>query len=46
MQEIFDSIYVSGDILQTFIRLFILVLSFDCLLGFANAIKSLKGSVL
>lgn len=46
MQDIFDMIYVEGDILQTFIRLFILVFSFDCLIGFANAIKSIKGSIL
>lgn len=46
MQELFDSIYVSGDILQTFVRLFILVLSLDFILAFANAIKSIKGAVL
>lgn len=45
MQELFDSIYVDGDILQTFIRLLILFVAFDCLLGFGNAIKAIKDSV-
>lgn len=45
MQELFDSIYVDGDILQTFIKLLILFIAFDCILGFGNAIKSIKDSV-
>lgn len=45
METIFNSIYVADDLLATLINLFILVFSFDCLLSFANAIKSLKSSV-
>ena len=45
MADLFNSIFVEGDILATMVNLFILVLSFDFLLSFANAIKSLKGSV-
>ena len=45
MNELFNSIYVSGDILQTFINLFILFLACDCILGFGYAIRSIKGVV-
>lgn len=45
MEELFNTIYVEGDILQTFIKLLILFIAFDCILGFGNAIKSIKDSV-
>lgn len=45
MEEILDWVLVEGDLLSTFVHLFILCLSFDCLLSFANALKVLKGSV-
>lgn len=43
MQEFLDLILVDGNFLETFVRLFVLCLSFDCLIGVANAIKSIKG---
>lgn len=43
MEDFLSIILVDGDLIQTFVRLFILVFSFDCLIGIANAIKSLKG---
>ena len=45
MNDIFNAIYTDGDILQTLVKLFILMLMFDCILGFANCIKTLKGVV-
>lgn len=43
MNDFISLIYVEGDLILTFVRLFILVFSFDCLISFANAIKSIKG---
>ena len=45
MNEIFNMIFVDGDILQTFIRLLILVFSLDFLLSFSNALKTIRDSV-
>lgn len=44
MNDLLQFIYIQGDILQTFVRLFLVAFSFDCLIGFANAIKSIKGA--
>lgn len=44
MNDLLQFIYIEGDLLQTFIRLFLVVFSFDCLIGVANAIKSIKGA--
>lgn len=44
MNELLEFIYVEGDILQTMIHLFIIILSFDFLLSFSNGIKSIKSS--
>lgn len=45
MEDLFNMIYVEGDILQTLVKLFILVLAFDFLLSFSSAIKSIKESI-
>ena len=45
MDDLFNAIYVEGDILQTCIRLFILFLACDCIFGFGHAIASIKGAV-
>lgn len=45
MNDFFELVYVEGDILQTMIRLCILIFAFDCLLAFGSAIKSVKGAV-
>lgn len=45
MEELFNMIYVEGDILSTLVKLFILVLAFDFLLSFSAAIKSIKESI-
>lgn len=46
MQNLFDSIYTQGDILATFIKLFIFVFSLDFILSFGSTIKSIKNSVM
>ena len=38
--------YVEGEIVESFFRLFILIISFDFFISFANAIKSIKGAAL
>lgn len=43
MSDFISLVYIEGDLIQTFVRLFILIFSFDCLISFANAIKSIKG---
>lgn len=45
MEELFNMIYVEGDILSTLVKLFILVLAFDFLLSFSSAIKAIKESI-
>ena len=45
MNDLFNMIYVEGDILQTFIKLLILILCFDFLLSFSNALKTIRDSV-
>lgn len=45
MNDLLNMVYSSGDLLLTFCKLFILVFSFDCLIGIAHAIKSIKGVV-
>lgn len=46
MSDLFNLVYVQGDILKTFINLFILFLACDCIIGFGYAIRSIKGGVL
>lgn len=46
MQEIIDLIYVQGNLLETFVRLFVLCLSIDCCFGCANCLGNLKRSLL
>lgn len=45
MNELLNLVYVSDNIVETFVRLFILILSFDFLLSFSNGIKSIKDSI-
>lgn len=45
MNELFDLIYVQGDILATVCNLFILGLSLDMILGFASLIGESKKSL-
>lgn len=45
MEELFNMIYVEGDLLSTLVKLFILALAFDFLLSFSSAIKSIKESI-
>lgn len=44
MQELIDMVYVEGDIIQTCVRMFVLVISVECVLGFANLIKGIGRS--
>lgn len=45
MEYLFDLVFVDGDILQTFVKLLILFISFDFLITFAGLIKSIKNSL-
>lgn len=45
MQDIIDLIYIQGNILETFIRLFVFCLCIDCVFGFGHAIGTFKRSV-
>ena len=45
MQELLDFIIVEGDLLSTFIHLFIICLSVDCVIGFGHAIGTIKRSI-
>lgn len=45
MNDFISMIYVDGNLIETCIRCLVLFFSFDCLIGFANAIKSIKGVV-
>lgn len=45
MSDLFNLIYIQGDILQTFCNLFILFIACDCIIGFGYAIRSIKGAV-
>lgn len=42
MEELFNLIYVSGDLLATCVRLFVVGLCLDTVLMFANLIKQSK----
>lgn len=44
MQELIDLVYVEGDLVQTCVRMFILVISVECVFGFANLIKGIGRS--
>lgn len=44
MNDLFSMVYVEGDILQTFVRLIIVLFAFDCIIGFGNAISTIKGA--
>lgn len=43
MNDFLSLIYVEGNLIETFVRCLVLFFSFDCLIGVANAIKSIKG---
>ena len=45
MEDLYNLVFTEGDILATLVKLFILVLSFDFLLSFSNAIKAIKESI-
>lgn len=44
MNDLFSMVYIEGDILQTFVRLIIVLFAFDCIIGFGNAISTIKGA--
>ena len=44
MADLLALFYVQGEIIESFFRLFLLVISFDFFISFANAIKSIKGA--
>ncbi len=46
MNELFDLIYVEGNLLETFVRLFVLSISIDCIFGVAQCIGTLKRSIM
>lgn len=45
MDDLFNTFFVSGDFGASFFRLIILVIMFDCLIGVARAIGTIKESV-
>ena len=45
MNELLNMFYTQGDFGSSFFKLMVLVIMFDCLIGFARAIGSVKGSV-
>lgn len=45
MNDLLNMFYVQGNFGESFFRLIVLVIMFDCLLGFAKSISSIKGSV-
>ena len=45
MDELFNLVFVEGDILSTFVKLLILFIGFDFLITFAGLIKSIKSSL-
>lgn len=45
MDDLFNLLYVEGDILQTFVRILIFAFAVDCCFGFGYCIRSLKGAV-
>lgn len=44
MQELIDMVYVDGDLIQTSVRMFVLVITIEFVLGFANLIKGISRS--
>ena len=40
MQELFDMVYVQGDVIATAVHMFIFGFALDFVLGFANILKS------
>ena len=45
MNDLLNMFYTQGDFGTSFFKLMVLVLMFDCLLGFAKSIATIKGSV-
>lgn len=45
MDAIIDTIYVQGDLLQSFLRLFVFCISVDCIFGFGQLIGNFRRSV-
>lgn len=45
MNDLLNMFYTQGDFGLSFFKLIVLVIMFDCLLGFAKSISSIKGSV-
>lgn len=46
MDDLISMIYVSGNLLETFVRLFVFALCIDCCFGVAQCFGSIKRSVL
>ena len=45
METLIQSLYVEGNLLLTILNVLVLFFAFDCLLGFASLLKSIKGAV-
>lgn len=45
MNELLEFIIVEGDLLSTFIHLFVICLACDTVIGVAHAIGTVKGSI-
>lgn len=45
MDYLTELVYIDGDILQTFVKLLILFISFDFIITFAGLIKSIKNTL-
>ena len=46
MDDIISLIYVSGNLLETFVRLFVFALCIDCCFGVAQCLGNLKRSII
>lgn len=45
MEDLLNLILVNGNLLETLVRLFIVVLSFDCVIGFATMLSTISDSL-
>lgn len=45
MNDLLSLILVNGNLLETLVRLFIVVLSFDCIIGFATMLGTIGNSL-
>lgn len=45
MDDLLSMLYVEGNILETFCRIFIFAFCVDCIFGFGYTLRSIKGAV-